>query len=296
MAMVLHLLEIGVPKEQIHLHHHEVDGNGPNLWDWNCTTSYCIAFAQAMGLNLYFSYRAGGIDAEMCRQNSGLQNVHYQDTPGGEYIVLQSKPGNSTRQRFPAVTASLLTRWCSSCVKIDVMRRVIPAMYTTGNYVVCTGERREESANRAKYFEREEHPANCKSRTVETWRPVIDWTETQVWAIIERWKVQPHPCYELGYSRCSCQICIFGSANIWATNAELAPQKIDYVEEREKHFGFTLYQGCTIREKVAAGTSFLRDENRHWAAQALGTFTKPIFVETWKLPQGAFGGESAGSL
>lgn len=30
-AMVLHLLEIGVPKESIHLHHHDVDGGGKNL-------------------------------------------------------------------------------------------------------------------------------------------------------------------------------------------------------------------------------------------------------------------------
>lgn len=39
-AMVLYLLEMGVPKENIHLHHHDVDGGGENLWDWGGTSSY----------------------------------------------------------------------------------------------------------------------------------------------------------------------------------------------------------------------------------------------------------------
>lgn len=67
-AMVLHLLKTGVDKSQIELHHHEVDGRGEKLFDWSCTTSYCRAFAEAMALPLYFSYRKGGILREMFRK------------------------------------------------------------------------------------------------------------------------------------------------------------------------------------------------------------------------------------
>lgn len=296
-AMVLHLLEIGVPKDKIHLHHHDVDGGGENLWDWGGTTSYCEAFADALGLELFFSYRKGGIDQEMLRYRSGLQPVHYQSESGKEYKVLPSKQGDSTRGKFPAVAASLMTRWCSSCVKIDVLRRVIPAMYKEGDFMVCTGERRQESANRAKYFEREEHICSSKKRNVQAWRPVIDWQESDVWAIIERWKIQPHPCYELGYPRCSCQICIFGSENIWASNMELSAEKIRYVRAREMQFGFTLYNGMTIYEKAAKGKSFLKKENvDKWAHEAMYKFESPIFVQNWKLPQGAFIQEKAGSV
>jgi hypothetical protein len=150
---------------------------------------------------------------------------------------------------------------------------------------------------RAKYFEREEHICNTQKRAVESWRPIIDWTEKEVWAIIERWKVQPHPCYELGYPRCSCQICIFGSENIWASNSELSDEKIQYIEDREKLFGFTLFNGMGIREKVKKGKSFLKKEKvARWANEALVCFTSPIFVENWTLPQGAFASERAGSI
>lgn len=296
-AMVLHLLEIGTHKADIHLHHHDVDGGGANLWDWPCTPSYCRAFADAMGLQIFFSGRKGGIDREMLRENEGLQNVYYQAFEGEEYRILESKPADSTRLKFPAVAADLRTRWCSSCVKIDVLKRVIPAMYPTGDYVVCTGERRQESVNRAKYAEREQHPCNSKSRRVEAWRPVIDWSEEMIWGIFERWKIQPHPCYELGYPRCSCQICIFGSSNIWASNAELSPQKINYIRQREIDFGFTLYNGMTILETAAKGVSFLQPKNvERWAEEALTKFVSPITVSDWKLPQGAFVSEKAGSL
>lgn len=296
-AMVLHLLESGVPKENIHLHHHEVDGGAQNLWDWACTTSYCQAFADALGLQLFFSYREGGIDREMYRQNEGLQDVLFQSQCGGGYERLKSKEGNSTRLKFPAIAADLRTRWCSSCVKIDVLRRVIPAMYKEGEFIICTGERRQESANRAKYNETEPHICTNKKRNVTAWRIVIDWTEEQVWAIIKRWKIQPHPCYMLGYSRCSCQTCIFGSDNIWASNAELSPEKVEAIAQRESDFGFTLYNGMTIFEKCNRGKSFLTYENvARWAAEALGEFVSPIFVENWTLPQGAFATEKAGSV
>lgn len=296
-AMVLHLLESGVAKENIHLHHHDIDGGGENIWDWGGTTSYCQAFADALGLQLFFSFRQGGIDREMLRKNEGLQPVHFQAVVGEDFRVLPSKEGNTTRLKFPAIAASLMTRWCSSCVKIDVLRRVIPAMYREGNFTVCTGERREESANRAKYFEQEEHICSSKKRFVEAWRPVIDWTEKEVWAIIERWKIQPHPCYELGYPRCSCQICIFGSENIWAANYELSPEKIYYIEGREGQFGFTLFNGMGILEKVRRGKSFLKPEKiERWANEAMQLFVSPIFVENWTLPQGAFASEKAGSV
>lgn len=294
--MVLHLLECGVSKDQIHLHHHDVDGGGKNLWDWGGTTSYCQAFAKAMGLKLFFSYRKGGIDAEMSRCGSGLQDVQYQMTPDSEYITLESKPGNSTRLKFPAISASLQTRWCSSCVKIDVLRRVIPAMYKEGSYTVCTGERREESANRAKYNEYEPHTCQSLKRNVIAWRPIIDKSEVWVWDIIKRWKIQPHPCYMLGYSRCSCQICIFGSENIWATNLELSPEKVAYIAQRELEFNFTLYSGVTIYQKSAKGVSFLDSENANrWGLEALVEFESPIIVENWVQPQGAFNRELAGA-
>ncbi len=45
-ACVLHLLELGVPRERIELWHHDVDGReGSTLMDWPVTRAYCRAFA-----------------------------------------------------------------------------------------------------------------------------------------------------------------------------------------------------------------------------------------------------------
>ena len=298
-AMVLDLIDKGVDKSKIILHHHEVDGRGQNLFDWKCTTSYCRAFAKALGLKILFSYREGGIVREMYRENEGLQDVLYQREQDGEFIRIKSKEGNSTRHKFPAVSASLMTRWCSAVAKIDVLSRVMSNNpdYKTGRYVICTGERREESANRSKYAEVTLHTTNTKKgRKVYQWRSIIDWSEENVWAIMANYKIQCHPCYELGWSRCSCQTCIFSSPNVWATIEQLEPQKIEKISSIEQDIDHTLYNGMTIEQKVAKGNSFLAGDWEKWAIASRGEFNLPIFVEEWRLPKGAFGEEKSGSL
>ncbi|MGH1338744.1 MAG: phosphoadenosine phosphosulfate reductase family protein, partial [Aureispira sp.] len=208
-AMVLDLLERGVPQSKIILHHHEVDGRARPLFDWKVTTQYCRAFAEALGLTILFSYREGGILREMYREQEGLQDVLYQCEMDGAFHRLRSRAGNSTRRKFPAVAADLQTRWCSSSVKIDVLSRVIANHpdYQKGRFVICTGERGEESKNRAryKYWENYRATAPTKGRFCIQWRPILDWKEKEVWSILRRHRIQCHPCYELGWSRCSCQ-------------------------------------------------------------------------------------------
>jgi len=296
-AMVLDLLDQGIEKSRIILHHHEVDGGGDNLFDWAVTTEYCLAFAKEFGLEILFSYREGGILREIYRQNEGLQDVLYQTEQGGEYHRLKSKDGNSTRLKFPAVAADLRTRWCSSNVKIDVLSRVVannPA-YQNGTFIILTGERREESNNRAKYNKADLYRANSKTRRCIQYRPIIDWTEKEVWAIIEKHKVQSHPCYELGWSRCSCQICIFSSANIWASIQDISPLKISRIGGIELEINHTLYNKETINQKALKGVSFI-DSDSFMIAQATERFTLPIKKESWTMPKGAFGENSCGSV
>lgn len=302
-AQVLHLLEEGIPKNRIILHHHDVDGHGNNEWDWPCTPSYCEAFARALDIPLLFSYREGGIAREIDREDEGLQDVLYQREPGGEFYRLASRPGSSVRKKFPAVVADLRTRWCSSVVKIDVLSRVVANHpdYSHGTFVICTGERRQESAGRAKYLEMELYRSNSKQRRAWQWRPIIDWTEDEVWDIMNRWKIQPHPAYELGWGRCSCATCIFSSPSTWASLYELDPVRVKTFFATEKRLGHTLYHGkngpITLEDWVARGKSFIDPAMKErWASEALSQFVSPIFVDDWKLPQGAFSHEISGSV
>lgn len=295
-AMVLDLLDKGVDKKRIILHHHDVDG-GVNLFDWKTTTQYCLAFAKAFGLEILFSYRQGGILREIYRENEGLQDVYYQREMAGDYHRLESRKGSSTRRKFPAVAADLRTRWCSSVVKIDVLSRAISnnPNYKEGKFIICTGERREESKNRSKYKMVETYRSNSKKRRALQFRPILDWTEKEVWDIIERYKVQPHPCYELGWSRCSCQTCIFSSSDVWASINQISPEKVIKFNDVEIDIDHTLYNGMDLLEKVSKGNSFINSD-QYMIDQAIKEFTLPIIVEKWSLPKGAFGEGECGSL
>lgn len=294
-AMVLYLLELGIDKARIHLHHHLVDGAGDNIFDWPCTESYCQAFADALGLSLFFSYRKGGIAREIYRKNEPLQDVYYQVVPGGPFLVAKSRPtALNTRLKFPAISANLLTRWCSSTAKIDVLRAVICHNPTyRGEIFILTGERRQESPGRSKYSEIQIHTSSCSYRQAFAWRPILDWTEEMVWAIMKKWRIQPHPAYMLGWSRCSCQTCIFNHADLWATIQHIDPAKIVRIANIEKEIGHTLYAGISILEKINRGVPN-KNLDIYWTNQAI-LFSAPILINNWAMPAGAYQMITAGA-
>jgi 3'-phosphoadenosine 5'-phosphosulfate sulfotransferase (PAPS reductase)/FAD synthetase len=305
-ALVLKLLDMGIQRDRIHLHHHEVDGRGEELFDWACTTAYCEAFAKAFGLQLFFSYRKGGILREINRKDEHLQDVMYQNEPNGEFILIPSSKEEryrNTRGKFPAVSADLRTRWCSGTVKITVMNTLIrhsPLYKNEPRLIVLTGERRQESSNRAKYKEIEAHPSTTLKRDITTWRSVIDMSELEVWQLIEKYKVQPHPAYMLGWSRTSCQLCIFSSPDVWASIAQFDRQKVERIAQIESQNGFTLYDKKNIWQKVGCGDSFL-DLNdpsvKMWLEAAnLKSWALPMIIENWETPRGAYKAMASGSL
>jgi len=310
-AMVLRAIyEFKIPKHQIELWHHEVDGMGENIWDWKCTPSYCKAFAKAMGVPILFSYADGGITKEIYKENGFLQPVYFQQEQDGEYQRVDPRGWESdrgTKRNFPAVNSSLLTRWCSGVVKVDVMSKAInnSPRFDQANLVIMTGERRSESTNRSKYKEIEKYRNSTKKRKAITWRSVIDLTEKEVWDLYEKHKIQPHPCYELGWGRCSCQICIFNGKDTWSSVNEIDPKKIEKIASIENDIGKTLY-AKRVKKKVVTeniyearvnkGKSFIDPVIlKRWGKEALGEFVSPIFVQEWKLPKGAFSEEQAGA-
>ena len=321
-AMVLKCIyEWNIPPSQIKLYHHEVDGKDEKLFDWPCTTSYCQSFAKALGVEILFSYSGGGILREMYRENETRQPMYFQTEQDGKFHVSQprkQKDDYKTRLKWPAIANNLQTRWCSSVAKIEVMSRCItndPA-FKSANIVIMTGERRVESANRSKYEEVEAYKGSTKKRTVITWRSVIDLVDKDVWDLYAKYKIQPHPCYELGWGRCSCQLCIFSNENIWASNNELSPERIKRISEIEldlkskgSELPFLYAKKATKKQKAAKnlninesgyiangiykdqvdkGKSFLdKSAVDRWKKEALSEFTSPIFVKNWSLPKGA---------
>ncbi|NEX60056.1 phosphoadenosine phosphosulfate reductase family protein [Noviherbaspirillum sp. 17J57-3] len=293
-ACLLHLFEIGYPKERIECWHHDVDGReAPAFMDWPCTRDYCRKLCEALDIPLYFSWRQGGFEREMLRENQLTAPVLFETPDGiGQAGGVRGEP--NTRRKFPQQAASLSTRYCSSSLKIDVCSTAIANQprFEKKRTLLVTGERAEESRARAGYAIAEHHKTSNGKREVWQWRPVHGWTEQQVWDIMEKYRINPHPAYHLGWGRASCMTCIFGSPSQWASVYQIAPQRVIKIHAYEQDFDCTLRRDGDIMKAVNRGTPY--DMDPHYVQLALSEeYTDPILVEDWKLPKGAFG-ESCG--
>ncbi len=295
-ATVLHLLEQGIPRERIELWHHHVDGkSGKSFMDWPVTPSYVEAAAAGLGITLRNQWREGGFEAEMLRQESKTNGVWYENG-AGEPVFLPTTGGKeSTRMRFPQVSADLSVRWCSAYLKIDVAARALSndPRLKSGKFLFITGERREESAARSRYKKTEAHRCNNQTRRVDHLRPVIDWSEQEVWDILERWRVQPHPAYRLGFGRLSCMSCIFGGDDQWAAVKALDPHRLNKILRYEDKFGCTIHRTLNVHQRAARGVDFSANEPERLKSLALSD-TYPLdgfFLpdgKIWTMPAGAF--------
>lgn len=293
LASLLLLFDLGVPKEKIELWHHDIDGReGSRLMDWPCTRDYCRAVAEALGIPIYYSWKMGGFEQEMLRENALTAPTAYE-TPDG---IMQSggiRGTLSTRRKFPQVSANLSVRWCSAYLKIDVCSKAITgqARLTGKNILLVTGERAQESASRAGYCGYESHKTSGLKRTVNQWRPVHQWTEEQVWEIIERYRVNPHPAYRLGWGRVSCAACIFGSKDQWASLAAINQPQINRIAAYETEFGVTINRNRSVMEMVSAGMPYANMDPKDITSALSDSFDEPVILPegTWKLPAGAFG-------
>lgn len=293
-ACLLYLLDLGVPKEKISLWHQCIDGKGETkreFFDWPSTEGYVKAIARHFGVALHWQWRAYGMHGEMYRENSLTKNVWYEGEWANIPIELKTSRGKeTTRRKFPAKSPDLNTRWCSAYLKIDVARRVLSHKFNNGEKILfVTGERREESANRAKYNKIELHATNSSKRLVHSYRPIIDWEEGDVWRALEKHNILPHPVYYLGFPRLSCRSCIFFSKDHWATLNEVDPKVIKMLKSVEEEFGFTLDNKFSVAEMAQLGKSSITDENRHWIPLAVNPFSGSVYTRNWKLPLGAYG-------
>jgi 3'-phosphoadenosine 5'-phosphosulfate sulfotransferase (PAPS reductase)/FAD synthetase len=295
LALVLQLLEAGVPREKIELWHQHIDG-GPeseHFFDWPCTEAYCRAVAQALGVRIRFQWKEGGFEREMLRDNAPTAPTFFELNDGSIGTAGGKSSRLGTRKLFPQVSPNLAVRWCSSYLKIDVAAVAMnndPDL-KKGNVLILTGERREESAARSRYAELERHRCTREGRRVDQWRAVINQAEDEVWAIIQRWKIRPHPAYLLGFGRVSCMCCIFGNSDQWATIQRIAPERFAKIAAYEQQFGKTIHRTKSVTELAQAGMPYIESGFTPLVQRAMST-TYPvsdIIVQgNWAIPAGAF--------
>lgn len=329
------LLELGVPKEKMEFWHHDIDGGHPcRRMDWRCTQNYVKSFADAEEVPLRLSWRVNGFFGELYRIGAS-EPVEWMEPDTREikrcrlspkYIKCQEIKQKATedmeerlkelgyRMKFPAKTGDLSRRWCSAYLKIMVADTVVSNLDRMGELehlggkrhkndvkiLVVSGERRGESKGRSKYNEMEIHRTHAEKRAhrlVHQWRPVIDYSEKDVWEVLKRHCVNPHPCYRAGWNRCSCAMCIFSTPKLFAGIRELYPEEYALLKQDEKILGFTLDNKCDLDTFVGNTKSCVY----HGDKQALrslitGEFAiDEVYVKgIWKYPAGAFHGAEGG--
>lgn len=280
------LLELGVPKSKIEFWHHDIDGGHPSrTMDWRCTANYIRSFAEAEQIPLRVSWRKNGFFGELYRIGTSelIEWVDpetgeiYQCPPSKKYMECQklkaaaiSEMENKLaefgyRMKFPMKSGDLSRRWCSAYLKIMVADTVLRNMNSVAanltktrkdiKLLIVSGERRGESVGRSKYNEIEIHRTNAvykHHRTVHQWRPVIDYSERDIWEVLKRHKVNPHPCYRAGWNRCSCAMCIFSTPRLFAGIRELYPKEYALLCQDEKILGFTLDNHCDLETYIGS--------------------------------------------
>ena len=325
------LLELGVPKSKIEFWHHDIDGGHPSrTMDWRCTANYIRSFAEAEQIPLRVSWRKNGFFGELYRIGASelIEYVDpetgeiYQCPPSKKYMECQklkvaaiSEMENKLaefgyRMKFPMKSGDLSRRWCSAYLKIMVADTVLRNMNSVAanltktrmdiKLLIVSGERRGESVGRSKYNEIEIHRTNAVSkhhRTVHQWRPVIDYSEKDIWEVLKRHKVNPHPCYRAGWNRCSCAMCIFSTPQLFAGIRELYPKEYALLCQDEKVLGFTLDNHCDLETYIGSADSCVYHDDKE-AIQSLLTGEFPVesvyVKDKWKYPAGAFHGAAGG--
>ena len=148
------------------------------------------------------------------------------DRLGAELIVVRRKQGGlmdrwesrwrSNVARYESLSTVTLVpcwstpamRFCTSEMKTSKIHAELKRRFSRLPIISVTGVRREESPRRARAEIFDHKPGE----RIWTWRPILDWSEAEVFSSLDFWGIEPHPAYRrFGLTRVSCRFCIMSS-------------------------------------------------------------------------------------
>lgn len=201
--------------------------------------------------------------------------LDYLDDKFGGLIKIQGPYTMITlakkKKRFP----SPRVRFCTQELKLFPLKKYIWQMIEDGKLdkdkiIMCSGVRAEESPSRAKMAPFMETDDLFK---LPQWRPILDWTWQEVFAMHSKHGIEPNPLYKHGMSRVGCMPCIMVNKSELAQIARRFPEVFDQVQAAED----------TVME-ISDHSSFWtpdfipeRFSSREW--------TNPKDGKLWKIPR-----------
>lgn len=166
--------------------------------------------------------------------------------PAMTLIERMKIPGLHTAIPFPTPHC----RYCTSKQKQEPMDKF--SRKFSGKLLKVTGERWAESKARSTYTEFVSIPRlNSRERQVFGWRPMLTFSESDIWTIVRDTGVQRHVCYEMGCNRLGCAGCIFSSDRDLRIEMRENPHIFEALDRLEVESGYTMsMSGKRIRDRI----------------------------------------------
>ena len=122
----------------------------------------------------------------------------------------------------------------------------------SGKLLKVTGERWAESKARSTYTEFVSVPRlNSRKRVVYGWRPMLAYSEADIWAMVRDTGVPRHVCYEMGCGRLGCAGCIFSKDHELRIEMRENPAIFEALDRLEAESGYTMsMSGKRIRDRI----------------------------------------------
>lgn len=135
------------------------------------------------------------------------------------------------------------SRFCTKYLKRDVSASLLLDLLEDKTpVVVWQGTKRADSDKRANILKSQRH-----SRQIRFFRPVVDWTDAEVFEFINKRGTKLNPLYGSGFSRVSCAPCIYSRKAEITMLANTHPEVIARLREWESlisdasRFGFASF-------------------------------------------------------
>lgn len=170
--------------------------------EWNDSLPTCERLADHLGMELVVVRRKAGGLMERWEARWASSRLRYETLSTVTLVPCWSTPA---------------MRFCTSELKTQVIVPELKRRFQGQAIINVTGIRRAESAARAKAT-----VAGHAEGRIRGWRPILDWSERQVFDFIDASGLPPHPAYrQFGMSRVSCRFCIMSNgADLTAAAAQ----------------------------------------------------------------------------
>lgn len=182
--------------------------------------------------------------------------------------------------RFPSTKA----RFCTQHLKIEpIEKQVIAPIIDQGDSVVSwQAIRRQESRARAKLTEREQTIGIVYA--YEVYRPILDWTVEDVFAMHKKHGILPNPLYEQGMGRVGCMPCINARKDEIFEIARRYPEEVERVARWEHLVGLANKRHSSSFFAWADNKGHGIHEVVEWSKTAYGGKTYDLFKSGEEVP------------